>query len=152
MATSKDTVLVGCKIPNGLMLELDTFIKQTEQVIGGGVRESRIAARTGETFRLNGPAVPFGQRPTFDIKGGYAFTEVPKLFWEQWSKNHKDLLSTKQIIVAETADGLLGQARDFKDLKSGLQPLRREGKDPRFPRLPSGITIEEDKGKDGGDD
>lgn len=143
---SRDTVLVGCNIPNGFVMRCFTPTKRKVPVLGGGERDEEIylADPSWPEVKLNGPAVPWGQHPKFDVKHGYAFTSVSKAFWERWKPWNTDLLSSKSIIAADTQDEAFGMAKDFKDVKSGLQPLRRK-KDPRvkISTRPE-VTIEEE--------
>ncbi len=69
MATAKEHVTVGCKMPHGLHLD----VKNTEG--------------DNERVTLKANVVPFGQ-PNFLI-GGSAMTQVPKAHWDAWMATHK---------------------------------------------------------------
>src|SRR5690242_12292517 len=143
---SRDTVLVGCNIPNGLWMEC--FVPTTVKipVLGGGERdETQYRADPSWTrIKLNGPAVPWGKHATFDIKSGYAFTSVPKHAWDKWAAQHTDFIASKSVICGETQDAAFGLAKDFKNVRSGLQPLKRK-KDPRVKiNTRPEVTIEEE--------
>jgi hypothetical protein len=132
MAT-KDMVLVGCNLPNGYVMQC--YAPRTVQlkVLGGGVRDEvqYFPDPTLAPVKINGPAVPFGERPRWDIKNGYGFTEVSRKFWERWAPFNKDILASKAIICDDTIEGAFARAKEFhKDFPSGLQPLRKK-KDPR---------------------
>jgi hypothetical protein len=66
--THSATVWIGCKIPNGLLLQLHTKTKMDRPVQGGGIKEVAVYLRDGEPVRLRGPAVPFGAIPRFTIE------------------------------------------------------------------------------------
>jgi hypothetical protein len=112
-----------------------------EAVLGGGMREFQQSVVDGAPLKLNGPKTPYGIQPSFLIKGGYAVTTVPKSFWERWSKSNQDIIGSGMIIAADTEDALIGKAKDFKELRSGLEPMLKS-KDPRVPKPPANITIE----------
>lgn len=129
---SRDTVLVGCNIPNGFVMKCFKKTTQKVLVLGGGQRDEEMYLADPEwpEVKLNGPAVPWGKHPAYDIKSGYAFTVVPKKFWDRWVPWNKDFIKSKSIICGGDQDAAFGLAKDYKNVKSGLQPLRRK-KDPR---------------------
>lgn len=142
------TVTVACKLPNGLMLHLHDMVGQVEPVLGGGMREFKIARRVGEPVRLKGAAVPFGKIPTYTIKNGAALTpNVDAQFMRRWLDENKDHDAVKNnLIFVVGAKGDLGKVKEMKDVKSGLEPLDmsevvRDGKkvaaDLRVPRSSS---------------
>ena len=133
--TSKETVTVACKLPNGLKLRLFEMIEHDEPVMGGGYRTVKIARKVGETITLNGCAAPFGV--TKHLVGGYALTlGVPADFMAAWMDQNKGspLIESKQIVVH--VKDTEGAAREHAAVRSGLEPLSPKGD----PRAPKGIT------------
>ena len=145
---SSDTVLIGCRIPNGHVLQCYRLVDRRDYHVkmpDGAVEKQ--ALPDGGTVKLNGPKTPWGQRPDYDVKSGYAFTRVERKFWEKWVSQHKgdEVIVNKQIIVADKRDDLIGMASEFKkDFRSGLEPLAQGGKDPRLPKLRREIEILEE--------
>lgn len=108
-----DMVMIGCKHPTGLILNLDSYKKVNEQ---GGVQ--RIHGKASVTLR--GWARKFGQPD--DTEGGYALTPVPADFWEQWFRSHKDSsLLVDKIILPPASDGA-AQARDHAEVSAMFSP------------------------------
>lgn len=71
------TVMVGCKHPNGVVLNLDHYT-----VSGPNNRVQRHAGKM--TVTLKGWSHPFNKPDPAEGTGGYVFTQVPADFWEQW--------------------------------------------------------------------
>jgi hypothetical protein len=130
-----ETVLVGCKMPTGLTLNLDRYVVIDERT--GAVR--RVPGKlppvtlTGNAV-IRAPNARGGgvlkQDPSLEGLG-YVFTEVDKAFWEEWLATHAD--------DTHLADGyLIGPgAPGVKSLKGAADSLavsrEREaipGKDP----------------------
>ena len=147
-AKSSKTVSVGCKLPNGHILQLFAPHKEVEVGPGGQSRTIEVHRPTGEQVRLNGCATPVGgPQPKYLILGGYGITpNVPADFMEKWMEANKDslLVKNKLIYVAPTRDAAEAKAEEMADIKSGLEPLDpsfstdKKGNitpaDPRFPR------------------
>jgi hypothetical protein len=125
---SRDSVLVGCNIPNGFVMKCFAETEVEVLVLGGGKRFEKQyrADPQWPEVKLSGPAVPWGTHPTYDIKSGYAFTTVSKKFWDRWAPWNKDLLASKSIICGDDQDAAFSLAKDYKNCKSGLQPLRQK--------------------------
>lgn len=111
-ANSTKMVVVGCKLPNGLLCEL--------------------GARDDENYysvRLNGAN-------DSRIEGGFGITpNVPEDFWNKWVKTHARLDFVKKGLVF--VEGDLDSARDHAEERSGvktgleaLDPLKQDVKDP----------------------
>lgn len=124
--TNSSTVWIGCKLPNGLLLQLHEETQMDRPVVGGGIKPVKVFMRTGETVRLRGPAVPFGALPRFTIESGYALTEVKRDFWERWVEQNKTMDIVKEGLVFCQSDKVNAEAeaRDKgRDIMSGLEPL-----------------------------
>jgi hypothetical protein len=127
-----DKVMVGCKLPNGVVLHLHESVKGPD-----GRPRNRILPDTD--VKLNGFAVPFGKSAPHEIRGGFGLTLVDADFWEQWYKlNGKTSpLAVNGIVFAhETPEAAQAEAvMRSKDVKSGLEPLaQKPGDDPRVPK------------------
>jgi hypothetical protein len=112
------TVLVGCKMPNGVVLNLDRY----EIVIDRDVR--RIEG--SKTVKLKGNAIAFG---TPDITvGGYAFTTVDADFWEAWVKHNvnSSLLADKLIFARPRTPDAEAQAREQSSVAGQFPPGKQD--------------------------
>ena len=110
-----DMVLIGCKHPTGLILNLDSYKR-----IGEGNIVQRIHGKA--SVMLRGWARKIGQPD--DTEGGYAMTAVPADFWEQWFRSHKDSsLLVDKIILPPASDGA-AQARDHAEVPAMFAPAK----------------------------
>lgn len=135
------TVIVGCKIPNGIVLQLSTFESTQEPVMGGGHRDVKIGRKVGEKYVVKGPSTPFGMVPRYLVAGGYALTSgIPREFWDEWVKqNHDADIVRRQLVIAHsTMEDVERQCLDNEKLLTGLEPI-----DPN--NLPRGIQTAEVK-------
>lgn len=146
-ATTGDTVTVGCKTPNGILLVIQETVSVDVPVLGGGfktVKENRPNPEA-PNFTLNGTATPFGEQPRCLVVAGYAMTPgIPKDFMAIWMEQNKnlDMVKAGLIIVQDTTDKARAQAKEQHEKRSGLEPLNvGKGKtDPRTPKRLDGKT------------
>ena len=141
-----ETVTVALKHPHGLVLQLVNMVDVTEQGLGTS-RTVKVAQRVGEKIRLNGYSVSTrgSEVPLPATKGEFALTHgVPKDFMDAWLEQNKDLdiVRSGLLKVSSSIKGgdLQGYAREYKGLKSGLEPL-----DPSKPPLPGVSTYKKDE-------
>lgn len=106
-----DMVKVGCKLPNGLWLEIIT-------------KSSNLApAPQGPRIRLKGTnEIMKGVNP---LVRDAAYTEVEKGFWSEWLKRNKDMEAVKSGFIFEVAsfEQAASESKDRIGLKTGLEPL-----------------------------
>lgn len=101
------TVIVGCKLPTGIILEspLDPGIK----------------------VELNG-----ANKATI-IGAGYGSTEVDDDFWQLWAAQNKEFppLVSKAIFVAKNSTEVVAVAKELKDELTDMEPMKTDGNDRR---------------------
>jgi hypothetical protein len=135
-------VTVASKLPSPLRLQVCEMLDTTEQVMGGGVREIKVANRVAEIY-VNGVSKKIEQAFGCEVVGGYALTRgVDKDLWERWlADNLKSPMVTKGLIFAhEDHDRVADQARELKDVRSNMEPMEFDpADDPRTPRGASKI-------------
>jgi hypothetical protein len=125
-----DTVTVGCKLPNGLLLQNFVMENYQEQVMGGGTRTSQRAVRLEETYRICGNSLDIskmalGEVPNLII-GGYGITSgIPRVFWDEWLRANKDAAYVKNgLVFAEDSEARARKrAAEGAKLRSGLEPI-----------------------------
>jgi len=95
MAQNSPTVVVGCKLPNGIILDVD-----------------------GKRITLNGAN-------TTHIIGGYGLTTVDAAFFAAWLKAHAESpLVKKNIIFAQEKEvNAKAQAAETREVETGLEPI-----------------------------
>src|SRR5579859_2600940 len=87
--SSSETVVVACKIPTGLVLQLQREVTRVEDSRDGPIGR-KYWQKYGPSYTVNGPAYPVGTVPKGfprqpQIEGGYALTRgIPKKFWDEW--------------------------------------------------------------------
>lgn len=135
------TVTVGCKIPNGIVMQLQQEEEVNLPVLGGGfksVKENR-PHPSAPTYTLFGNKTPIGHAPRCLIVGGFAMTPgLPKDFVVKWFDQNKnlDLVKAGLIIFRDTTDEARANAKEHSGLRSGLEAIS-PGNDPRIPKRPN---------------
>lgn len=134
-------VIVGCKVPNGLALQLCQAREVAQQIMGGGTRLVKEFQRVGQVYEVVGPSYPVGQvpqgfprRPV--IVGGYAITRnIPADFWQAWAEQNADtdIVRNKQLIAWPQMEDVEAEGKENAKRPSGLEPLNPDG-DPRMAR------------------
>jgi hypothetical protein len=142
-ATGTDTVTVACKYGPGLILRAFVKTKAQQEVMGGGVRDIDVWEPTGETYTLHGPVVNnaaylrVGELPE-GIVGGYALNAgVPRHLWECWleQNKHSDMVRNRIVFASGDYHRAMDEARELKDVKSGLEPIDPTRPGARAPEL-----------------
>ncbi len=106
MATAK-TVIVGCKLPHGLIL--DHPLDQSKKVELNGLNSSRIIGAT------------------------HGVTEVDGEFWEAWKTVHAEFPALKSgaIFEAKSLADIAAKAKELEGEKTGFEAMSQDGKDER---------------------
>lgn len=136
-ATGTDTVVVGSKLPNGLIMHVDKMVER--EVFSQGSRWiEKTAIQDGETYTLHGNAINMGamaagQPPEHVIIGGFALTPgIPRDFWERWAATTgADFVKRGIVFAASNEARARSQASERRDLKSGLEPIDPSNPGPR---------------------
>lgn len=144
---SRDTITVACKIPNGIIIQNHELIDGFEPVFGGGSRPIKTSRPIGNPIKINGSSRPLGSDPDAKrVIGGYALTyNVPKAEFERWLKDNEqlDMVKNKLIFAHVDPARVADEAKEFKSLRSGLEPLNTESRNPDKtyvdPRMPKNI-------------
>lgn len=144
-----DTVYVGCKMPNGLILQNFAF-EEVREAVPQGFRDVPMARRLPEAYRLNGVSLTHEQRMTGDV--GYAIVSgaaitpgVPREFWERWLEANKasELVKNHIVFAHREEASVRRMAKEYAAQKTGLEPL---DPDPeaiaRVIQPPRGMRIE----------
>lgn len=127
-----EKVLIGCKLPSGLVLEVGY------SVVEGSGRDTRTMLSRADNYArvtLNGwnkgrPAGALAQ-----LRPQHGQTEVDVDFWERWKKEHRDSkrwLKSQILFEAKNQAEFDAHAIDLRMRLSGLEP-----RDPDA--MPNGI-------------
>ncbi|SRR5258708_5335295 len=126
--SSEETVTVACKLPHGLIMQLQEKTTQPQPVMGGGLREVDVwvPSNAHAPITLYGNAHPQNMAPIADIASGFALTyDVPKDFWDQWVEQNKTLPAVKNGLVFAQPNSRRAkdEAKEKADLKTGFERL-----------------------------
>lgn len=119
-------VFVGCKLPNGMIMELVTPHEMKTSLLPAPVGHRVVlkGANSSRIARTNPADAPYG------------VTEVDKEFADKWFERNKNLkfIKDKHVFKADTLEELQGEANDMLILnRTGMEPLKTDGTDPRQP-------------------
>jgi hypothetical protein len=126
------TVVVVCKIPRGLYLQLTEKVKQDVRVMGGGIEKRDVAMRVGEQVRLRPCVLPFGTVPNYPIVDGFSLTHVDANFWKTWYEQNPNfsMLEAGLLCAFDDEPSARAYCKEYGKLNHGLEPLL-QSKDPR---------------------
>ncbi|MDI2112101.1 hypothetical protein [Commensalibacter nepenthis] len=99
-----DDILVACKLPHGIYLDVG---KQRVR-LNGVMQSGRIEA-------------PFFMAPSNSV----GLTKVPRDFWEAWIKDYQEFEPVKKglIFASDKKKRLLDEADEKSEVKSGLERI-----------------------------
>lgn len=127
------TVVVVCKMPRGLYLDIHQPVPQDVRVSGGGIEKRTIHMRMPERVRLKPAVLPYGTIPNYPIVEGFSLTrDVDADFWRKYSEQNTGL----QMITEGLLRGFDNEAdataycREYAALKHGIEPLNVDGPKP----------------------
>jgi hypothetical protein len=105
---AKETILIGCRLPNGLVLHHPTNRNITVKLAG-----------TYETKMENGLFMP--PRP-------YSTTAVDAEFWAAWKEAYEGFppLKTRAVFEARSEQEAESKARNAEKVKTGFEPMGKE--------------------------
>jgi len=121
------TVTVMCKMPNGVILDLDRYERISSS-------EQNLQVRTisgGRTVELKGYAHRRGADPKVSppptLFGGYRSNEIDADFWAEWYERNKDtsaLIKDKLIMGPPPKGSAIDQAKDHDAVPAQFSPLK----------------------------
>lgn len=113
--TGKINVVVGCKLPHGLYLDL-------RNAAGDIIARHKLAGNAG--FSLPNPERKFKQVDTSSTFGD-TMNIIPKDHWDEWRKRNKDhaALRSGAIYVAKDHQDALAQAREHQGDNVGFDKI-----------------------------
>lgn len=119
---TRDTVWVICKLPHGLIIDLEKQV-EAEATDASGKRPM-VWRTTGETLTLRGAnsSTVIGRNGRIL---GYGMTEVDSGFWENWIATHKDFPAVKNGMIATqaTRERAMSAAMENKALLTGFEQI-----------------------------
>lgn len=126
IVTSTETCTVACKLPHGLRARLFEMVDNQEAVAGGGFKNMPRAQVMGDIIEIRGYLHEVKRSPMAmpSISSRYALTEgVNKDFMNEWLKQNWDHDAVKNNLIFVHDTDTAGQARAFKDTRSGFEPV-----------------------------
>lgn len=123
LQTATRTVLIGCKHPNGVTLNLDHYVLRN----AANNLVQRINGKA--TVTLRGWSYPFGKPDPGEGVGGYVLTPVPADFWDQWLAEHEDFAMLEDKTILGPHRDAKTQARDHAEVPKMHAPSSDELKE-----------------------
>lgn len=142
--TGTATVIVGCRIPFGLVLQTYMMVAASEAVMGGPARDFEIARKTSHRYVLNGSRVRIGQDRSWEIVNGAGLTHgIPEEVWNKWYEDNKNepIVKNKLVFAHAKEVEVRAMAKDARSIRTGLEPYAPDGTDPRKPKPPAGEKV-----------
>ena len=142
-ASGTDTVTIGCKWPNGIVMRLYDILEEEINIQGRMVKENHAVLNPDyPEYVLNGFSIDLekmagGIPPEHQIVGGYGLTHgIPRDFAEKWFEQNRQssMVKNKLVFMASSEQNARSQARDQASLKSGIEPI-----DPSNPAQRAGL-------------
>lgn len=123
-------VSVACKLPSGFIIRGMRAVQETENVLGGGVRDVTVYRPSGEEAVIGGVGFRAGSTPPLLVNGYRITPNVPKDLWDNWHDANRtsDLVRNKIVYATERSDAVDGWTREHREAPTGL-----EGIDPMNP-------------------
>lgn len=135
--TPRPTVMVGCKLPNGLILRIFDMVPHVERGTNGVSTTTNIARLHCPPIVIKGNRVdPDADPETLPlIRSNYALTEVDADFMDRWMHDNEDsdIVKNNLVFIASDQREAEAIAKDHKSVRSGMEPLKQDG-DPRMPK------------------
>ena len=133
-ARSTDTVLVGCKLPHGFIMEVvqpGAFPCDKD----GRPQLSLAPVAAGTRVIIKGSNSERKDSRKAQGLHMFATTRVPRSLWDAWYARHQNEAYVRNglVFVAEDKDEAEGLAKDQIGQRTGLEALAAE-KDPRMPK------------------
>jgi hypothetical protein len=151
-ATGTDTVTIGLKWPNGLIMRIYDAVEEEYILNNRTIKENRFFPKEDcPEYHLNGFSIDLGAMaggipPDHEIVGGFGLTHgIPRDFAEAWfAQNDKsDLVKKGLVFMAGREQMARGQAKEHASLKCGIEPLDPNNPAPRAGLRPG--TIQKDQ-------
>ncbi|WP_454813774.1 hypothetical protein [Labrys neptuniae] len=131
-----EMVIVGCRLPHGLVLQLQEKSFNQEPVMGGGSRKVEVWNKVGPAVTLKGWATPIDRAPTTLIVNGFAVTRVNAEFMKEWMKQNAlhPAVTSDNIIVMASTDEIKAETEGRKKEIVGFEPHDPKNVIPEFKR------------------
>lgn len=146
IGVSRGTVIVACKVPNGLILRLHDMDEYDVPVLGGGTRREKrsVLRQDAPIVEVKGPSgTAFNIITSHRVVGGYGLTPgVDAEFFAEWLRQNMDLdvVRNNMIYAHEQEESTVSFSKENAERHSGMEPMvpsvGREKVDPRAPRSP----------------
>lgn len=111
----KSTIIVCCKLPNGILLELGS--EETGDHESVKLAGSAHYQMPSDTRKFKNPEL---------LDGGYSITIVDKDFWDAWEAKHKNFVPLRRGLIFTSANRNEAQAqsRDNAENKTDLEQVK----------------------------
>lgn len=119
------TVTVACKLPHGLLLQLQKPVEVAEPTQSNPERKVTRYERFGKVVRISGCAIPMDRPSSKELRGGYALTrDVDADFFSKWLEQNKEHPAVEGgfIFASEQPAAIDKYVDRYADKLTGLEP------------------------------
>lgn len=131
------TVTVACRLPHGLVLQLQQKTTRPEPVMGGGFRDVPVWEKVGPSVTLKGWSHPVERAASTEISNGYALTYgVDADFMATWMEQNSEHSAVKSgnIMVVTRPGDVKAKTREHLGERVGFEPHDPKNPIPEFKR------------------
>lgn len=119
-----NTVTIACKLPHGLLLQLQREVEVSEPTQTAPERKVKRWEKTGQSYAVKGFAQHLDAPQVTAVVGGFALTHgIPADFAKKWFEQNKDHSAVEGgfIFIAETPNDAQSYAEKHAGKKSGFE-------------------------------
>jgi hypothetical protein len=142
LAKTRETVIIGCKLPNGLLLEIG-YSTTARGEGNGSLKVELVKHPDYASYQIKGWNAHTEEMRNTLIKAGsdtglphglnttpYLNRGVPKAFWERWVAEHKRswLIKNQVLFVANDDKSAASLVAESKDTPKVFEPIDRNKK------------------------
>lgn len=126
LGNGSKTVVIGCKLPHGIALELGIGVDARGKPVAGKYTRVVLAGANGAA---HGAVV---------AAGGYGLTRVDASFWEAWYQRNKELdfIKCGAVFCHDSEENAVAHSKDHALLLTGFERLNPD-------RPASGVTVDQ---------
>lgn len=132
------TVTVACKLPHGLLLQLQRPITIAEPTTTNPDRTVTRYERFGKVIPINGCAIPMDRPSSKELRGGYALTrDVDADFFSKWLEQNKGLSAVEGgfIFASEQPAVIDKYINQGADKRTGMEPADPQNLPAEFRKI-----------------
>ena len=131
------TVVVGCRLPYGVVLRGFVMEDVTREVMGGVSKVFKEARDTGISATVLGyrSVAPDSGNAPLIVNGAAITYGVDADLWKQWALANVEMVKHNVVFAFDKHDATISHARDVVKERTGIEPLDPEKLPAEFSRV-----------------